>query len=709
MKQILLSTLLLIGTLIAHAQQHRPAAVILTAGQSNADGRVAIEELPSYIRQSGYHYCQWSYGSGDYLQATGTFEPFAPRVGNAKMGARYGFDAIVYHELEKWLQRPFYVIKQTMGGTSIDTLCSSTHGKYWSAHASFLAATTSAAAGGRSLLKAFTEQIDACIDGHLSKLKEGYDIKAMLWHQGESDQAQADRYYDNLKAVARYVRHHLVQKTGQAKYARLPIICGTFNTASRQGSQQVVQALRRIAAEDPNFHVVDASTCTLAKDQIHFDAAGAEQLGRGYLSRLLTEAEWVQAPTFSDRRAVVAMRTKGYSTRAIQKAIDKMSARGGGTVVIPRGVWTTGRIELKSNVNLHLAKGAELHFSGQVADYLPAVFTRNEGIEMYSLGACVYANGARNIGITGPGRLVGPGRGCEIDSLEKNEVTVEVRVPATMPLAQRVFDRAEPGGFYRPTFIGLMNCDDVLIEGIAMEKTIFWNIVTEYCDGVTIRGVTIDSKGTPRGDAIDIESTRNVLIEHCRVTTTDDAYTLKAGRGDDGLRVGRPTENVVIRHCYANHSAGGVSIGTEVAGGVRNVVVSDCLFEEVGRGTYLKSRRTRGGGAWNIRFERLHLVKPQYAFFFDLLGSPQWMGPLGERWPRRDITPLTPHYHSIHFRDIKVDSCQMFLRAKGLPERPIDNVTFDHVEATGNELMRVADMDATFSHTSFNGLTVEWQ
>ncbi len=446
-----------------------------------------------------------------------------------------------------------------------------------------------------------------------------------------------------------------------------------------------------------------------SNDLIQHNATADEQQGRAYMERLLTDGTWLKTPSFNQQCKEVKMNRKGYSTTAIQKTIDKLSTRGGGTVVIPKGVWKTGRIVLKDGINLHLAEGAQLHFSGLVKDYLPAVFTRNEGIEMYSLGACIYANGAHSIAITGKGRLIGPGRGCEIDSLEKNEVTVEVRVPATMPLEQRVFDRAEQGGFYRPTFIGLMNCEGVLIEDVSLEKTIFWNIVTEYCDGVTIRGVTINSKGTPRGDAIDIESTRNVLIEHCHVTTTDDAYTLKAGRGEDGLRVNRPTENVIIRHCYANNSAGGVSIGTEVAGGIRNVLVTDCLFEGVSRGTYLKSRRTRGGGASNIWFEQLHIVKPKYAFFFDLLGSPQWMGPLGERLPKRDITPLTPYYHDIHFSDIQVDDCQLFLRAKGLPERPIDHVTFDGIKATGKELIRVADMEATFTNTTFNGLTVEWQ
>ena len=279
MKKIVL-LLVCFVSLVAQAQQKQPATVILTAGQSNADGRVPVDELPEYINRGGYHYCRWSYGSGDYRRAVGNFEPFWPVVGRKDLGARWAFDAVVYHLLEQQLKQPFYVIKQTMGGTAIDTLCSSTNGKYWCADAGFLAHTSSASDGGRSLLKAFTVQIDACIENQLSRLPEGYDIKAMLWHQGESDRSQADRYYDNLKAVVAYVRTYLVNKTGQQKYARLPFICGTFSKQSKQGSAKVVEAMLRLQREDLDFHVVDVSDATLQKDQIHFDAAGAELLGK---------------------------------------------------------------------------------------------------------------------------------------------------------------------------------------------------------------------------------------------------------------------------------------------------------------------------------------------------------------------------------------------------------------------------------------------
>ena len=174
-------------------------AVILTAGQSNADGRVPMNELPAYITPDSYRYCQWSYGSGDFLKATGEFKPFWPTVARKALNDRWGFDAIVYEQLNKRLQQPFYVIKHTMGGTAIDTTCArSTHKQYWSADAAYLQRTRSASRKGKSLLKAFIEQIDDCVDGQLSQLKEGYDIKALLWHQGESDMPAAERYEDNF-------------------------------------------------------------------------------------------------------------------------------------------------------------------------------------------------------------------------------------------------------------------------------------------------------------------------------------------------------------------------------------------------------------------------------------------------------------------------------------------------------------------------------
>lgn len=259
-------------------------AVILTAGQSNADGRVPLAELPDELKE--YDYCLWSYGSGDFETATGGFTPFSPRVAKPKIEQSWGFDAVVYKKLEQLWQRPFYVIKHTDGGTAIDPSCKlSTHGLYWSADTAFLNHTASASHGGKSLLKAFEQQIDDC----LPNLPENYDIKCLLWHQGEGDQTAADRYYDNLRAVIAHVRQHLVEVTGKKKYRKLPVVCGTFSKASCQGSPIVADALYRLEHEDKHFHVVDASDLPLLRDRLHFNAQGAEELGQRFFDKLRKE------------------------------------------------------------------------------------------------------------------------------------------------------------------------------------------------------------------------------------------------------------------------------------------------------------------------------------------------------------------------------------------------------------------------------------
>lgn len=269
--------LLLFGVTGANAQR-KAASVILVAGQSNTDGRVSNNELPEYIRQNGYKHCLWSYGS-DTISGGGRFEPFWPRVAKPDNHERWGYDAVVYYLLDQHCKRDFYVIKESLGGTAIDTACVSTNGMYWNASEDFLASTEAADKGGKSLLKAFTENIGACIDNVLSHHKRGFKLKALLWHQGESDKKMAAHYYDNLKSVVAYIRTYLVEKTGNTAYAHLPVICGTFSEKSRDRSEQIVQALARLEREDPNFHVVDASDATIQNDRLHFDAQGAELLG----------------------------------------------------------------------------------------------------------------------------------------------------------------------------------------------------------------------------------------------------------------------------------------------------------------------------------------------------------------------------------------------------------------------------------------------
>lgn len=381
------------------------------------------------------------------------------------------------------------------------------------------------------------------------------------------------------------------------------------------------------------------------------------------------------------------------ATRAIARAITDVHERGGGRVIVPPGVWHTGRIELLSNVDLHLCEGAELHFSGEVADYQPAVFTRQEGVEVYSLGALVYACGQRNIALTGKGRLVGPPRDCEIQRRQMKGDVIENLIDADSPVESRLYDGRGGGSIFLPMFFSPIDCRQVYVEGVTFENTPFWNVVPVYCDTVVIRGITVSSVGIPRGDGIDIESSRHVLVEYCTLSCGDDCFTLKAGRCEDGLRVNRPTENVVIRHCLARKGHGAITCGSETAGVIRNLYVHDCVFDGTDTGLRFKTRRNRGGGGENLHYERLRMLSCRRPFVWDMLGSRTYVGDLAVRMPARDITPLTPFYRCITARDIIIEGSEQLLKAVGIPESPVAQVLLERIDADSRQLMSLQDVD----------------
>jgi len=255
-----------------------PRKVFLMAGQSNADGRPAIGTMPQYIQDyvstSGSKFCYWSYANGTdtaWNQFGGKLLPYMPYTDN-NTTSRCGFDGIVYHLIEEALQERFYVIKESRGGTAIDTRCSSTGNLWWNASPDWL--STASPRSGHSLALEFTQNISLCIDNVLSKLSEGYQIQCIMWHQGESDRTQAGSYHDNLRQLVIYLRSFLAEKTGNQAYLALPFIAGTVNRSSTQYNEQVEAAVMRLSEEDPNFHVVDMSDCKLGSDNLHFDAEG---------------------------------------------------------------------------------------------------------------------------------------------------------------------------------------------------------------------------------------------------------------------------------------------------------------------------------------------------------------------------------------------------------------------------------------------------
>src|SRR5690606_35696445 len=246
----------------------------------------------------------------------------------------------------------------------------------------------------------------------------------------------------------------------------------------------------------------------------------------------------------------------------IQNAIDSLAEIGGGHVILKSGSHLSRRIILKSNINLQIDQDAQLVFKNDIDDYLPVVFTRNEGIELYSLGACIYANNARNIAITGKGKIIGPGEGSVRQKTMSHDV-IENIVDHHKPVDERIYDGNSKDFIFPPAFIAPINCENVLIEGVHLERSAFWNIVPTYCENVIIRAVSINSVGIQRGDGIDVESSKNVLIEYCTFNTGDDCIAIKAGRGYDGLRVNKPSENIIVRYCLAQQGHGGLTIGSE--------------------------------------------------------------------------------------------------------------------------------------------------
>lgn len=293
------------------------------------------------------------------------------------------------------------------------------------------------------------------------------------------------------------------------------------------------------------------------------------------------------------------------NTAVIGTAIEAAAEAGGGRVVIPAGVWLTGPIHLRSRIELHLEEGAELRFSQTPEDYLPVVLIQRGGVWCYNYSSFVYARDCHDIAVTGSGVLNGQGepwwpwKKAQPGMKDLFQANADRR-----PVEERVYGTREAG--VRPPMLQFLHSERVLLQGVTFRESPSWTVHPVCCQELTIRDVEVyNPDNAPNTDGIDPDSCRNVLIENCTVDTDDDGICIKSGRDADGRELGVPCENVLIRNCLVRRAHGGVVIGSEISGGVRNVLAEDCEFDGTARGVRIKSRPGRGGFIENVQAERI--------------------------------------------------------------------------------------------------------
>jgi polygalacturonase len=305
-------------------------------------------------------------------------------------------------------------------------------------------------------------------------------------------------------------------------------------------------------------------------------------------------------PTFPDHEfAITSYGAVGDGvtdcTAAFRQAIEACNQAGGGKVVVPRGVFLTGAIHLKSNVNLNLAKDATIRFSTDPKAFLPVVFTRNECIEVMNYSPFIYALEQENVAITGKGTIDGQASQSVWYSWKSSADSKQLTEMGNrgVPVAQRVFGE---GHHLRPDFVEFARCRNVLIEGVRIIDSPMWVLHPLYSTNVTVRGVTVDTKG-PNTDGCDPDSCTDVLIKDCSFSDGDDCIAIKSGRDADGRRVNIPCQNLVIQNCKFKDGHGGVAIGSETSGGIRNVYAEDCVFDspDLDSAMRFKTNPARGG------------------------------------------------------------------------------------------------------------------
>jgi len=424
----------------------------------------------------------------------------------------------------------------------------------------------------------------------------------------------------------------------------------------------------------------------------------------------------IHPPKFPDKEFnIIEYGAKGDGitdcTVAFAKAIAACNAAGGGKVVVPAGEFLTGAIHLKSNVNLYISKNAVVKFSTDPKKYLPMVFTRWEGVELMNYSPLIYAYEQENIAVTGEGILDGQGsestwwqwKGTSVSGWKKG-------MPNQNEGRKRLFEMGEKGAsleqrvfgegyFLRPNFFQVYKCKNVLVSGVTFKNSPMWFLHPVLSANVIIEKVTVEGLG-PNNDGCDIESSSDILIRNCYFNTGDDCIVIKSGRNNDGRRVNVPTENVVIQNCKMKDGHGGVVIGSEMSGGVRNVFVEDCEMDSPRLWSALrfKTNSVRGGFIENFFARRISIGQVRDAVLlvdFD--------------YEEGDAGKFTPTVRNIFISDVTCEKGKHAIWAKGYERSPIENIVLTNCTFNGIEKPNIIEAvkGLTFTSVTLNGKAME--
>jgi len=379
---------------------------------------------------------------------------------------------------------------------------------------------------------------------------------------------------------------------------------------------------------------------------------------------------------------------KDKTTQAILKAIDLANKAGGGNVIIPEGEWLTGKIHFKSNVNLHLKKGALLLFSDDPNDYLPAVHSTWEGLECYNYSPLIYAYKCENIAITGEGGIkakmdfwqkwAGRPKG-HMESLKR----LYNLSGANVPVEQRIMvnDTAN----LRPQFIQFNRSKNILLDGFSITNSPFWTVHMYLSKDIIVRNLNIYAHGH-NNDGFDPEMSQNILVENVIFDQGDDAIAAKSGRNPEGWRSKTPTKNLIIRNCTIKNGHQLLAVGSELSGGIENVLIDNCEVLDGAKMyhlVFIKTNERMGGYAKNIYVQNIKGSKMDLGILgidTDVLYQWKNLVPTVER----RLTPIS----DIYLTNVKSKSVKFVSKIKGEKELPIKNIFLKNVTADtilGNE------------------------